>query len=442
MDVLIQIAQLILSLSILVVLHELGHFIPAKLFKTRVEKFYLFFDPWFSVVKKKIGETEYGVGWLPLGGYVKIAGMIDESMDKEQMKQEPQPWEFRSKPAWQRLIIMLGGVTVNIILAFAIYAMLLFVNGEQYLPVEGAKYGIVADSLAQQIGLKTGDKIVGYDHDKKFETFNSIKGTLLLENALSIRVDRNGEILDIPIPRSLTKALVEKKGEGFISIAFPAEIGAVQAGSPIQTAGAKDGDFIIGINGEPIRYFDELRIALRGLKEKTVPLALLRGTDTVQTTVTVSKAGTLGFAAKPLDSYFQLETKKYTFFQAIPEGVKKTGATLSNYIKQFRLIFDSEVEGYKQVGSFITITQLFPKMWDWTAFWNLTAFLSIMLAVLNILPIPGLDGGHALFTIVEIVTGKKPSEKFLEYAQMVGMVLLLTLMVFALGNDIIRNFFK
>lgn len=442
MDVLIQIAQLVLSLSILVVLHELGHFIPAKLFKTRVEKFYLFFDPWFSLFKKKIGETEYGVGWLPLGGYVKIAGMIDESMDKEQMKLEPQPWEFRSKPAWQRLIIMLGGVTVNIILAFSIYAMLLFVNGEQYLPVEGAKYGIVADSLAQQIGLKTGDKIKGYDHDKKFETFNSIKGTLLLENALSIRVDRNGEILDIPIPRSLTKALVEKKGEGFISIAFPAEIGAVQGGSPIQAAGAKDGDFIIGINGEPIRYFDELRIALRGLKEKTVPLVLLRGTDTVTTTVTVSKAGTLGFAAKPLDSYFKLETKKYTFLQAIPEGVKKTGTTLSNYIKQFRLIFDSEVEGYKQVGSFITITQLFPKMWDWTAFWNLTAFLSIMLAVLNVLPIPALDGGHALFTIIEIITGKKPNEKFLEYAQMVGMILLLTLMVFALGNDIIRNFFK
>ncbi|MBX2901931.1 MAG: RIP metalloprotease RseP [Chitinophagales bacterium] len=442
MDVLIQIAQLVLSLSILVVLHELGHFIPAKLFKTRVEKFYLFFDPWFSLVKKKIGETEYGIGWLPLGGYVKIAGMIDESMDKEQMKQEPQPWEFRSKPAWQRLIIMLGGVTVNIILAFLIYAMLLFANGEQYLAVEDAKYGIVADSLAQQMGLRNGDKIIGYDHDKKFETFTSVVGTILLENALSLRVDRNGEVLDIPIPRSLTKALVEKKGEGFISMAFPAEVGAVQPGSPIQKAGAKEGDAIIAINGSPVRFFDELRIGLRQLKGQTVPLTLLRGADTVATQVTVSEAGTIGFAAKSLDNYFKLSTKNYTLFQAIPAGIKKTGTTLSNYLKQFRLIFDSDVKGYKQVGSFITITQLFPKSWDWTAFWNLTAFLSIMLAVLNVLPIPALDGGHALFTIIEIITGKKPSEKFLEYAQMVGMILLLTLMVFALGNDIFRNFLK
>lgn len=442
MDVLIQVAQLVLSLSILVILHELGHFIPAKLFKTRVEKFYLFFDPWFSVFKRKIGETEYGIGWLPLGGYVKISGMIDESMDKDQLTQEPQPWEFRSKPAWQRLIIMLGGVTVNIVLAFFIYSMLLFVNGEQYLAVEDAKYGIVADSLAQQIGLRTGDKIIGYDREKKFESFNAIPGTLLLENALSIRVERDGKILDIPIPRSLTKAMVEKKGEGFISIAFPAEVGSVQAGSPIQKAGAKDGDAIIAINNQPVRYFDELRIVLRGLKGQTVPLSLLRGTDTINTTVTVSEAGTIGFAAKPLDTYFQLSTRTYTFFQAIPAGIKKTGSTLSNYLKQFRLIFDSDVKGYKQVGSFITITQLFPKLWDWTAFWNLTAFLSVMLAVLNVLPIPALDGGHALFTLVEIITGKKPSDKFLERAQMVGMAMLLTLMVFALGNDIFRNFFK
>lgn len=442
MDILIQIAQLILSLSILVVLHEFGHFIPAKLFKTRVEKFYLFFDPWFSVFKKKIGETEYGIGWLPLGGYVKISGMIDESMDKEQMKQEPQPWEFRSKPAWQRLIIMLGGVTVNVILAFLIYAMLLFVYGEKFLSVENAKYGIVADSLAQQIGLQTGDKIIGYDHNKKFETFNSIIGTLLLENALSIQVERDGEIKDIALPRTLTKSLVEGKGEGFISIAFPAEVGSVQKGSAIEKAGAKDGDAIIGINGKPVRFFDELRFELRNLKEQNVPLTLLRGNDTIATNVTVSEAGTIGFAAKPLDNYFELSTKEYTFLQAIPAGVKKTGETLSNYLKQFRLIFDSDIKGYKQVGSFITITQLFPKMWDWTAFWNLTAFLSIMLAVLNILPIPALDGGHALFTIVEIITGKKPSEKFLEYAQTVGMVLLLTLMVFALGNDIFRNFFN
>ncbi|MCS6818384.1 MAG: RIP metalloprotease RseP, partial [Chitinophagales bacterium] len=378
---------------------------------------------------------------LPLGGYVKIAGMIDESLDKNQMKGEPQPWEFRSKPAWQRLIIMLGGVTVNILLAFAIYAMLLYVHGEQYLSVQEARYGIVADSLAAQIGLRTGDKIIGYDRDKTFENFNSITGTLLLENALSIRVERDGQVLDIPIPRSFTKSLVEKKGEGFIAIAFPAEIGKVQPGSPIQKAGAKDGDVIIAINHQPVRYFEELRIMLRGMKKQTVPLTLKRGNDTIFTQVTVSEAGTIGFMAKPLDHYFKLSVKKYTLLQAIPAGVKKTGAMLSSYIKQFRLIFDPEVKGYKQVGSFITITQLFPKLWDWTAFWNLTAFLSIMLAVLNVLPIPALDGGHALFTIVEIVTGRKPSDKFLERAQIVGMVMLLALMVFALGNDIIRNFF-
>jgi regulator of sigma E protease len=442
MEVLIQVAQLILSLSILVILHELGHFIPAKLFKTRVEKFYLFFDPWFSLFKKKIGETEYGIGWLPLGGYVKISGMIDESMDKKQLQQAPQPWEFRSKPAWQRLIIMLGGVTVNIVLAFMIYAMLLFVNGEEYLSVEDAKYGIVADSLAQQIGLQTGDKIIGYDRDKKFESFHAIPGVLLLENALSIRIERNGDILDIPLPRSFAKAMVENKSEGFISLAFPAEIGTVQPGSPVQKAGAQNGDVIIAINNQPVRFFEELRMMLRGMKGKTVPLSLLRGNDTLHTTVAVSEAGTIGFAAKPLNTYFSLSTKKYTFLESIPAGIKKTGSTLSNYLKQFRLIFDSDVKGYKQVGSFITITQLFPKLWDWTAFWNLTAFLSVMLAVLNVLPIPALDGGHALFTIIEIVTGKKPSDKFLEKAQLVGMAMLLTLMVFALGNDIFRNFFK
>ncbi len=440
MEVVIQIAQLVLSLSILVVLHELGHFIPAKLFKTKVEKFYLFFDPWFSVLKKKIGETEYGIGWLPLGGYVKIAGMIDESMDKEQMKLPPQPWEFRSKPAWQRLIIMLGGVTVNVILAFFIYAMLLYTQGEQYLSVRDAKYGIVADSLAREIGLQNGDIIVGYDHDKKFESFNSIVPTILLENALSLQVERNGEVVDVALPRSLTKSLVDGKGEGFILVAFPAEIGSVQKGSAIEKAGAKDGDFIIGINDEPVVFFDELRIKLRSLKGQTVPIVLLRGTDTVATTVTVSEAGTIGFAAMPLNKYFTLSAKQYTFLQSIPAGVKKTGSTLSNYLKQFRLIFDSDVKGYKQVGSFITITQLFPKLWDWAAFWNLTAFLSIMLAVLNVLPIPALDGGHALFTLIEMITGKKPSDKFLEYAQTVGMILLLTLMVYALGNDIIRNF--
>jgi regulator of sigma E protease len=441
MEIVIQIAQLILSLSILIVLHELGHFIPAKLFKTRVEKFYLFFDPWFSVLKKKIGETEYGIGWLPLGGYVKISGMIDESMDKEQLNQPAQPWEFRSKPAWQRLIIMLGGVTVNILLAFLIYAMLLFTYGEEYLKIEDAKYGFVADSVAMNMGIRTGDKIIGYDHGKKFESTNAIAKTVLLEEVLSIQVERDGQIIDIPFTGDIKKQLTDKKGLGFVSIAFPAEVGELQKDNPLIKAGGKTGDLIISVNNEPVSYFEELRIKLRSYKNKTVPLSVLRGADTVNLTVAVSPAGTIGFGPPKLDKFFTPTIKKYGFFESFPAGVVKTGSTLSDYIKQFRLIFDKDVQGYKQVGGFGSIGGLFPKVWgDWYTFWSLTAFLSVVLAFMNILPIPALDGGHALFTIVEMITGRKPSEKFLERAQLVGMVLLLSLMLLANGNDVLRLF--
>jgi len=441
MEVLIQIAQLILSLSILVSLHELGHFLPAKWFKARVDKFYLFFDPWFSVVKKKIGETEYGIGWLPFGGYVKIAGMVDESMDTENLNKTPQPWEFRSKPAWQRLIIMLGGVTVNVILAFAIYTGLLFSQGEQYLPAEDARFGFVADSLAREIGLQTGDRILSYDGGKPFQSVNSIVPQITLDNAMTLEVERNGKPEVVKIPQRLYKDLIKSGGGGFVSLAFPAEIGGFAGGSVLQKAGAKEGDRIISLNGSSVQYFEEVRILLRGLRNKSTAISLLRGSDTVQLSLSVPASGLLGFTSKPADQYFQLKTREYSLMAAIPAGAEKTWTTLVNYIKQFRLLFNPEMEGYKQIGSFITITKLFPKGWDWVAFWNLTAFLSIMLAFINVLPIPALDGGHALFTIYEMITGHKPGEKFLERAQMAGMILLLSLMVYALGNDIFRNLF-
>ncbi len=439
MEIVIQAAQLILSLSILIVLHELGHFIPAKLFKTRVEKFYLFFDPWFSIFKKKIGETEYGIGWLPLGGYVKIAGMIDESMDKEQMDKPAQPWEFRSKPAWQRLVIMLGGVAVNIVLAVLIYSMLLFTYGQEYLKVEDAKYGFVPDSIAVNIGIKTGDKVIGYDHGQKFESTGEITKVVLLEGVKSIEVERDGQIIDIPITGDTKKRLTGRKSPGFVSIAFPAEVGELIKNEPLLKAGGKVGDLIISINNEPVRYFEEVRIKLRAYKGKTIPLAVLRGVDTINMKVAVTPAGTIGFGPPDLSKYFNKTTKKYSLLQSFPAGASLTFTKLSEYIKQFRLIFDKDVQGYKQIGGFGSIGGLFPKVWgDWETFWNLTAFLSVVLAFMNILPIPALDGGHALFTLVEMVTGRKPSEKFLERAQLVGMVLLLSLMLYANGSDVLR----
>ncbi len=440
MEVLIKILQLLLSLSILVVFHEFGHFITAKIFKTRVEKFYLFFNPWFSIFKFKKGETEYGLGWLPLGGYVKISGMIDESMDKEQMKLPPQPHEFRSKPAWQRLIIMLGGVTVNILLAVAIYVVMLAYWGEEYLPTsEANKYGIVCDSMAMEMGLKNGDKFLSIDNEV-IEDFSKIPITLILDEAQSVQVERDGELLNIQIPEGFIGKLVKQKTPNFLFVRFPYEAGSFSKNSPAEAAGMKIDDKILGINDLSLPYFDQFYDKIKDYKNRSIQIPVLRGTDTVVLNVDIAEEGVIGVYVKPISTYFNFSENKYNLVSAIPAGFEKAYDGIGSYLKQLRLLFSPEVKAYESVGGFITIGSIFPSTWDWENFWRLTAFLSIMLAILNVLPIPALDGGHVMFLFYEIIARKKPNDKFMEYAQVVGMVILFALLIFANGNDIVKLF--
>ena len=438
MEIFIKIVQLLLSLSILVIVHEMGHFVAAKLFKTRVEKFYLFFDPWFSLFKFKKGETEYGVGWLPLGGYVKISGMIDESMDMEQLKQPPQPWEFRSKPAWQRLIIMLGGVSVNLLLAIVIYITLLVIWGDQYLPVSALKYGISVDSTGYQMGLRNGDNILSIDN-KVVDDFASIPKTLVLEEAKTMQVMRNGEKVNIEIPKGFISKLIKYKLTDFISFRIPFVISSFSAGAPASKAGMLKGDYLLGINDTLHPYFIEFRKALQGYKNKEVSVSVLRGKDTLKLKISVPSRGLIGVYSKPPSDFLDFKEKSYTLFTAVPAGVVKAFEGVGNYIKSIKLLFSQE-KAYESVGGFIAIGSIFPSTWDWQAFWHLTAFLSIMLAVLNVLPIPALDGGHVMFLLYEIIFRRKPSDKFIEYAQVVGMVILFGLLIFANGNDIMKLF--
>ena len=449
METLIKISQLILSLSIMVVLHEFGHYITARMFKTRVEKFYLFFDflfPFptllnFALFKKKIGDTEYGIGWFPLGGYVKIAGMIDESMDEEFMKSEPKPDEFRSKKAWQRLIIMLGGIIVNVLLAFVIYAQLLYWVGESYMPAENAKYGFATDSTSTKVGLKDCDKIISYDGDKKFKNVITIGGDLLINNAKTIEIERDGQKMSLPIQSSIYKEILAAKGADFVSPVIPCIVDTLLPGA-YANAGGKQDDRIIQLDTVPIRYYHEFKREIKNFKSTNTYILALRGNDTVRVNIQIPDSAKIGFATYKLDKYFTIIDRKYSLLESFPAGVKRTYEVLVNYIKQFRIVFNPELKGYKQLGSFITITQQFSAHWDWVRFWNLTAFLSIALAFVNLLPIPALDGGHALFTLVEMITGKAPSDKFLERAQVVGMIIVFALMFFAIGNDILRTFFS
>lgn len=440
-ETLIKAGQLILSLSILIIIHELGHFMAARFFKTRVEKFYLFFNPWFSLWKSKIGETEYGLGWLPLGGYVKISGMIDESMDKEQMKLPPQPWEFRAKPAWQRLIIMLGGITMNILLGIFIYAMILFFSGEEYLPNSALKNGIACDSTALHMGLQNGDKIISID-GKPVVNFNDIPLAVIINQAKSITVNRNGGEKTISIPSSVIKELIDSRQGFFISPRVPAVIGGVMDSMPAQKMHLQAGDKILSMAGIPLHFFDEMKPVLESNVNQNIPMRILRGKDTLQFSFVVPKTAFLGiFNDDPL-KYYPTSKTEYGFFASFPAGVYKAWSTLKNYVKQFQLIFSPQIQGYKHLGGFISIGKAFSPTWDWFSFWNFTAFLSIVLAFMNLLPIPALDGGHVLFTLIEMVTKRKPSEKFLEYAQMTGMALLLLLLLYANGNDIVKLFHK
>jgi regulator of sigma E protease len=437
MEILVKTGQFLLSISILVILHEFGHFLFAKLFKTRVEKFYLFFNPWFSIFKKKIGETEYGIGWLPLGGYVKISGMIDESMDKEQMKKPPEPHEFRSKPSWQRLLIMLGGVLVNFILALIIYAAILYTWGDQYLPTKNVKYGIMADSLAKDIGLKDGDKIIALDN-KPVVDFYKIVPNIVLEEVQTIQVERDGNKREIPVPDRIIPELLNSTG--FIMPRLPFYVGGFTKDSPAKEAGLKIDDKLIAINHQPVTFFDEFKDTLSNYKNSTVTISALRNNDTLEIVVNVPESGLLGIAPDGnLTRFFELESREYDLMASIPAGINKGVETFSSYLKQLKLIFSPKTEAYKSLGGFITIGKIFPGTWNWQAFWNLTAFLSIILAIMNVLPIPALDGGHVMFLLYEMITGRKPSDKFMEYAQIAGMIILLSLLLYANGNDIFRH---
>jgi regulator of sigma E protease len=438
MVILIKIVQLLLSLSILVIFHEFGHFIAARIFKTRVEKFYLFFNPWFSLFKFKKGETEYGVGWVPLGGYVKIAGMIDESMDKEQMKLPPQPWEFRTKPAWQRLIIMLGGVTVNILLAIVIYIGILSYWGEQYLPNSQVKYGIMVDSLGYDMGLRNGDQIISVDH-KKVEDFTQIPKQIILEEAKTIEVLRDGHEIEVVIPEKFISRLINQKTPDFLSVRVPFVAGSFTSGSSAKEAGIRVDDRIIGLNDSLMTYFDQFREVIRLHKGQEISMTVLRGTDTHHIPVKVSEAGVIGLYPKGPAAFMSFSEKKFTFLQAIPAGFVQAFQGAGNYLKSIKLLFTQE-KAYESVGGFISIGNIFPSVWDWQSFWSLTAFLSIMLAILNVLPIPALDGGHVMFLLYEIIFRKKPSDRFMEYAQIAGMIILFGLLIFANANDLMKLF--
>ncbi len=440
----IKVLQFIFSFSILVVLHELGHFLPARWFKCRVEKFYLFFNPWFSLVKKKIGETEWGLGWIPFGGYVKISGMIDESMDKEQLNQPAQPWEFRSKPAWQRLIIMLGGVTVNVLLALVIFIMIMWTWGDRYIPAANLKYGVYADSLARNIGIQDGDKIIAVA-GKPLERVGVTAAEIIMNEAKSLTIERNGQRMEIPIPAGFINQLNKNRGAGFTYMRYPMIVDSVTSDSKVVKGTVMKGDSLIAFNDRHVQYSSDLMQILRdtaSLKNKNIPLSFLRnGRDTIRTLITFNAKGDNGIYYKTPDEVLGYKQINYTLLQAIPAGISKSVQTLTNYIRNLKLLFTSkEVKVNDSLGSVVSITNIFPPVWDWQSFWTLTAIFSILLAFMNVLPIPALDGGHALFTLVEIITGRKPSDKFIEYAQMAGMILLFGLMAYALGLDIFRMF--
>lgn len=436
----IKTGQFILSFSILVVLHELGHFIPARLFKCRVEKFYLFFNPWFSLWKKKVGETEYGIGWVPFGGFVKISGMIDESMDKEQMKLPPQSYEFRAKPAWQRLIIMVGGVVVNVLLAIVIFIGITWVWGEENLPVKNLKYGVYADSLAKSIGIRDGDNIVAID-GRTIENFGTLESEVVLTEAKKIQVVRNGQTIDLAIPDGFIKKIIKNKKLGsLVYPRYPAIVDSVAKTANFTKGRLQKGDKLIAFNDKPFEYYYEFDKLKKGYNDSIISIKVLRGADTVTVRVLENSKGSIGFfAVSPLE-LFGTVTKKYTFLQSIPIGFNRCWQTLNRYVTGLKQLFTGKVAASDSLGSVISIGNTFPGVWDWEKFWTLTGIFSIILAFMNILPIPALDGGHALFTLYEMITGRKPGDKFMEYAQMAGMILLLGLMAYALGLDFWRLF--
>ena len=433
-----------LSLSILVVLHEGGHFLPARLFGTRVEKFYLFFDPGFSLIKKQIGETEYGIGWLPLGGYVKISGMVDESFDSEQLAGEPQPWEFRSKPAWQRLIIMLGGVTVNFILGFFIYSMVLWSYGDEFLPAENVAYGIAVDSIGTEIGLQNGDKIltIGETPFTKFNAGVLIRG-IVLDNAEKMTVLRNNEETEITIDNRWVKELTsfENKGAVIFRPRLPFVVAAVSEGAPAETAGFIQRDSITSVDGVATPFFTDFVEALKGREKEEINVGFYRDGAYKEVSLTTDENGMIGVARANYDHFFETDRINYTLAQSIPAGVKKGVNFLDTQFKAFGKMFTGEIRAKDSLGGFASIGSMFGSEWIWERFWLLTAALSLILAFMNLLPIPALDGGHVMFLLYEVVSGRKPSDKFLERATIVGFVLVIGLVLYVNGLDFMRYVF-
>ena len=430
--------QLLLSLSLLIILHELGHFIPARLFKTRVEKFFLFFDVKFALFKRKVGETVYGIGWLPLGGYVKISGMIDESMDTEQMKTPPQPWEFRSKPAWQRLIIMLGGVTVNLILGFLIYMMVLFVWGKTTLSNDDLPYGLAPTPLAEALGFKNGDEILAVD-GKPLENILDVNRYLLLRNVNTVDVmGKDGRSRVVPIPENFGDQMFQS-GEMFpLYPTSPALINSVVPNGPAAKAGLIANDEIVGVNETAVNNFANFTKALKTQGNNPFNLIVLRQGRIDTVSIQTNAEGKIGILLQ--NSNIAFKTRTLSFSESIVEGFGHTYWTLYDYVSQFQYIFTKK--GASQLGGFGAIGNLFPPVWDWRGFWTSTALISIILAFMNVLPIPALDGGHVMFLLYELVTGRKPNDRFMEYAQMTGFFLLMALVLYANGNDLMRALFE
>ena len=444
MEILIKVIQFFLSLSLIIVLHELGHFIPAKLFKVRIEKFYLFFDIKYSLFKKKIGDTVYGIGWLPLGGYVKMSGIMDESMDKEQMEKPPQPWEYRSKPVWQRLIIILGGVTVNFILSLIIFIGMAYNYGSVEIPLNSIQGGVlITNPIFTEIGFKTGDKIIEAD-GKQIMTYPDLRKSII--GTETYTVDRDGEIIEINMPLDFLGQLSSSNDNSTFELRAPYIIQSVSDTSLNKNYDLQQGDIIVSINDQEIKYFDQSIPILDANRNQTVNVEISRNSVTYNKMLNVDADGKLGLytGASRIDmanlGYLELVNKSYSFAESIIKGSQNFISFFDSYLDQIAAIFNPSTGAYKGLGGFIAIGNIFPGTWDWQNFWGVTAFLSIMLGVINVLPIPLLDGGHAVFLIYEMITGRKPSDKFIETVSIAGLAILLLLVIYANGNDIYKLF--
>ena len=433
-------AQFILSFSIIVVLHELGHFIPARLFGARVEKFYLFFNPGFSLWKKKIGDTEYGLGWIPFGGYVKIAGMIDESMDKEQLNKAPESYELRSKPAYQRLIVMLGGVLVNVILAIVIFIGIAWFWGDNFLPAKNLSYGIHPTEISKKMGLKDGDIIVGLDQ-KELKDFFELESKIVLDNAKTIQIKRGDSILSLAIPTTIAAELSNANNTtAFVLPLFPVIVDSIGKSAVVVEGSFQKNDTLLSINGQSVQYQHEFIEVKKKYSDSLVTVVAKRGMDTVIIRTLINNKAQLGLFVKLPMQLFKTVHQEYSFTEAIPTGIQRCFTTLDNYVTGIKQIFTGKVNPNDSLGSLISIGNTFPSQWDWKRFWTWTVVFSMVLGFINVLPIPALDGGHALFILFEMITGRKPSDKFMEYAQIAGMILMFGLMLYALGLDFWRLF--